>query len=107
MGDEPRAPYREGESTPGTGRGVPVFTRRAADLTLLPTTGLPATGPDIQAEPVPEPEPGGGAGETVLIVEDEPAMREVTPQDPVPLRLHRHRRRHRPRGHRDRRKSYR
>jgi PAS domain S-box-containing protein len=36
---------------------------------------LPASGQGIQAEPAPEHEP---AGETVLIVEDEPAMREVT-----------------------------
>lgn len=38
---------------------------------------LPATGQGIQAEPMPEPPPGGADG-TVLIVEDEPAMREVT-----------------------------
>jgi PAS domain S-box-containing protein len=39
---------------------------------------LPASRQGIAAEPVPEQEPGGGRGETVLIVEDEPAMREVT-----------------------------
>jgi len=54
-------------------RQIQLAARRAADLTLLP-----ATGQGIQAEPMPEPQPGGGAGETVLIVEDEPAMREVT-----------------------------
>ena len=54
-------------------RQIQLAARRAADLTLLP-----ATGQGIQAEPMPEPQPGGGAGETVLIVEDELAMREVT-----------------------------
>ena len=54
-------------------RQIQLAARRAADLTLLP-----ATGQGIQAEPMPEPQPGGGAGEIVLIVEDEPAMREVT-----------------------------
>jgi CheY-like chemotaxis protein len=54
-------------------RQIQLAARRAAALTLLP-----ATGQGIQAEPMPEPQPGGGAGETVLIVEDEPAMREVT-----------------------------
>ncbi len=39
---------------------------------------LPATGHDVRAEQPPEWQPGAGAGETVLIVEDEPAMREVT-----------------------------
>jgi two-component system, cell cycle sensor histidine kinase and response regulator CckA len=37
---------------------------------------LPATG--AVPEPAPDQAPGGGAGETVLVVEDEPAMREVT-----------------------------
>jgi PAS domain S-box-containing protein len=37
---------------------------------------LPATG--AVPEPAPGQAPGGGAGETVLVVEDEPAMREVT-----------------------------
>jgi two-component system, cell cycle sensor histidine kinase and response regulator CckA len=53
-------------------RQIQLAARRAADLIRLP-----ATGHGIQAEPVPEPQPGG-AGGTVLIVEDEPAMREVT-----------------------------
>jgi PAS domain S-box-containing protein len=48
------------------------------DIGTTITILLPATGPDVQAEPAPVPEPGGGRGETVLIVEDEPAMREVT-----------------------------
>ena len=39
---------------------------------------LPAARDGSRAEPVPEQVPGGGGGETVLIVEDEPAMREVT-----------------------------
>ena len=53
-------------------RQIQLAARRAADLILLP-----ATGHGIQAEPMPEPQPGG-AGGTVLIVEDELAMREVT-----------------------------
>jgi len=53
-------------------RQIQLAARRAADLILLP-----ATGQGIQAEPMPEPQPGG-AGGTVLIVEDEPALREVT-----------------------------
>ena len=57
-------------------RQIQLAARRAVDLTLLPATGLPATGQGIQAAPMPEPD--GGAGETVLIVEDEPAIREVT-----------------------------
>jgi PAS domain S-box-containing protein len=48
------------------------------DIGTTITILLPAAGHDIQAEPAPVPEPGGGRGETVLIVEDEPAMREVT-----------------------------
>ena len=48
------------------------------DIGTTITVLLPATGPDVQAEPAPVHEPGGGRGETVLIVEDEPAMREVT-----------------------------
>jgi PAS domain S-box-containing protein len=39
---------------------------------------LPATGQEVQLEPAAEQKPAKGAGETVLIVEDEPAMREVT-----------------------------
>ncbi len=39
---------------------------------------LPATGQEIRIEPAAEPKPARGAGETVLIVEDEPALREVT-----------------------------
>jgi PAS domain S-box-containing protein len=48
------------------------------DIGTTITVMLPATGQGIQAEPAPEQEPAGGGGETVLIVEDEPAMREVT-----------------------------
>jgi PAS domain S-box-containing protein len=39
---------------------------------------LPATGQEVRMEPTAEQKPAKGAGETVLIVEDEPAMREVT-----------------------------
>ncbi|MGD0063428.1 MAG: PAS domain S-box protein [Streptosporangiaceae bacterium] len=39
---------------------------------------LPATGQEVRLEPAAEQKPAKGAGETVLIVEDEPAMREVT-----------------------------
>ncbi len=39
---------------------------------------LPATGQGVRAEPAAEQKPREGAGETVLIVEDEPAMRKVT-----------------------------
>jgi len=39
---------------------------------------LPATDQGVRAEPVPEQQPGSGGGETIMIVEDEPAMREVT-----------------------------
>jgi PAS domain S-box-containing protein len=48
------------------------------DIGTTITILLPATGPGVQAEPAPVQEPGGGRGETVLIVEDEPAIREVT-----------------------------
>ena len=48
------------------------------DIGTTVTILLPAAGQRIQAEPAPEPAPSGGRGETVLIVEDEPAMREVT-----------------------------
>jgi CheY-like chemotaxis protein len=39
---------------------------------------LPAVGQGVRAAPAAEQEPGNGAGETVLLVEDEPAIREVT-----------------------------
>ncbi len=39
---------------------------------------LPATGQAVRMEPAAEQKPAKGAGETVMIVEDEPAMREVT-----------------------------
>jgi PAS domain S-box-containing protein len=39
---------------------------------------LPATGEVVRAEPAVAQAPATGAGETVLILEDEPAMREVT-----------------------------
>jgi CheY-like chemotaxis protein len=39
---------------------------------------LPATGQGVRAEPTVDKESGNGVGETVLVVEDEPAMREVT-----------------------------
>jgi two-component system, cell cycle sensor histidine kinase and response regulator CckA len=39
---------------------------------------LPATGAGAVPEPAPDRACGTGAGETVLVVEDEPAMREVT-----------------------------
>jgi PAS domain S-box-containing protein len=39
---------------------------------------LPATDQEVRMEPAAEQKPAKGAGETVLIVEDEPAMREVT-----------------------------
>ena len=55
---------------------VQIYSEPGIGTTI--TILLPATGQGIQAEPVPEQEPGGGGGETVLIVEDEPAMREVT-----------------------------
>ena len=48
------------------------------DIGTTVTILLPATGPGVQADPVPVPEPDAGRGETVLIVEDEPAIREVT-----------------------------
>jgi PAS domain S-box-containing protein len=48
------------------------------DIGTTVTIFLPATGRDIQAHPAPAQEPGRGLGETVLIVEDEPAIREVT-----------------------------
>jgi PAS domain S-box-containing protein len=47
------------------------------DIGTTVTVLLPATGPGVEAEPAPVPEPAGGRGETVLIAEDEPAMREV------------------------------
>jgi PAS domain S-box-containing protein len=40
----------------------------------LPSTGQPAA----QLEPAPAVEPGVGAGETVLLIEDDPVVREVT-----------------------------
>jgi PAS domain S-box-containing protein len=39
---------------------------------------LPATGQGVRAQPTVDKESGNGVGETVLVVEDEPAMREVT-----------------------------
>jgi two-component system, cell cycle sensor histidine kinase and response regulator CckA len=48
------------------------------DIGTTVTILLPATGPGVQADPAPVPEPDDGRGETVLIVEDEPAIREVT-----------------------------
>jgi PAS domain S-box-containing protein len=39
---------------------------------------LPATGQEIRMEPAAEQRPAKGAGETILIAEDEPAMRGVT-----------------------------
>jgi PAS domain S-box-containing protein len=48
------------------------------DIGTTVTILLPATGRRIQAGPTPAQEPSGGRGETVLVIEDEPAMREVT-----------------------------
>ncbi|HWN62326.1 MAG TPA: response regulator, partial [Streptosporangiaceae bacterium] len=48
------------------------------DIGTTVTILLPATGQGVQAESASAQEPGGGGGQTVLIVEDEPAMREVT-----------------------------
>ncbi|MGH3202577.1 MAG: response regulator [Streptosporangiaceae bacterium] len=48
------------------------------DIGTTVTILLPATGPRAQAEPASARDREGGSGETVLIVEDEPAMREVT-----------------------------
>jgi signal transduction histidine kinase/ActR/RegA family two-component response regulator len=48
------------------------------DIGTTVTISLPAAGQGIQAKPAREQELGGSGGETVLIVEDEPAMREVT-----------------------------
>jgi two-component system cell cycle sensor histidine kinase/response regulator CckA len=42
------------------------------------TALLPATGQDLAIAPVPPAQPQQGHGETVLVVEDEPAMREVS-----------------------------
>ncbi len=62
-------------------------------LVLLPTAERDAA---LAAPPkVPTQR---GAGETILVVEDEPAMREVTAPDPVPQRLPRAGGRQRPRG---------
>lgn len=55
---------------------VQIYSEPGLGTTI--TVLLPATGQDLVAEPPPEQEPAGGAGETVLIIEDEPAMREVT-----------------------------
>ncbi len=55
------------DSEPGLGTTVSV---------LLPATGQAATGQAASAQPPPA-KPGGGAGQVVLIVEDEPALREV------------------------------
>ena len=55
---------------------VQIYSEPGIGTTI--TILLPATGQDIHAEPAPEQEPAGGRGQTVLIVEDEPAMREVT-----------------------------
>jgi PAS domain S-box-containing protein len=41
------------------------------------TVLLPATGQAAPAQPPPPAKPGGGTGQVVLIVEDEPALREV------------------------------
>ena len=55
---------------------VQIYSEPGLGTTI--TVLLPAAGQDIAAEPPPEQEPAAGAGETVLIIEDEPAMREVT-----------------------------
>jgi CheY-like chemotaxis protein len=39
---------------------------------------LPATRQDAETEPARAGKPGAGTGEAILVVEDEPAMREVT-----------------------------
>jgi PAS domain S-box-containing protein len=59
-------------------RQIQLAAGRATELTdqLLASARI-AAGRGIQAGPTPGQEPGGGRGETVLIVEDKPAMREV------------------------------
>ena len=73
----------------GTGLGLAtvygIITRAGGSIDIRSEPGhgttfailLPATCRDTVAEPGTRPAPGGG-GETVLVVEDEPAMREVT-----------------------------
>jgi PAS domain S-box-containing protein len=48
------------------------------DIGTTVTILLPAVGQGTWPEPPPDQEPRRGRGETVLIVEDEPALREVT-----------------------------
>jgi PAS domain S-box-containing protein len=55
---------------------VQIYSEPGLGTTL--TILLPATDHSVDGQSAPEKEVGGGAGETVLIVEDEPAMREVT-----------------------------
>ncbi len=55
---------------------VQIYSEQGIGTTF--TILLPATGHVVRAEPAVAPTPAAGAGETVLILEDEPAMRDVT-----------------------------
>jgi PAS domain S-box-containing protein len=55
---------------------VQIYSEPGIGTTL--TILLPATGQALQQAPPPRAEPRGGDGETVLIVEDEAPLREVT-----------------------------
>jgi CheY-like chemotaxis protein len=74
----------------GTGLGLAtvygIITQASGDVQICSEPGegttvtvlLPSTGQEVRARPDPAQAAGHGAGETVLVVEDEPAMREVT-----------------------------
>ncbi len=70
----------------GDGRIVLVNAQASGDVEIDSEPGigttvtvlLPSTEQEVRAGSEPEQEAGHGTGETVLVVEDEPAMREVT-----------------------------
>ncbi len=74
----------------GTGLGLAtvygIIAQASGDVQILSEPGigttvtvlLPSTGQAVRARPEPAKAAGYGTGETVLVIEDEPAMREVT-----------------------------
>ena len=81
--------YTTKGSAEGTGLGLAtvygIVTQAGGEVTLTSEAGLgttvtvllPAGAPAAPVEAVPEPAPDGGKGETLLVVEDEDALRDV------------------------------